>query len=205
MLRPVYPSSPWNLNATAHVSFWRVPSKDFRVSLGEGIEPLSILRSVLVATGFVNYEATGDLTYRELFLAVLVKAQRKWAVNVPLIWVDSAAALQGGRDLWAIPKQLASFSIHGSKLSADSPDPQSRLAELSFTPRIRLPGRPEGSAYVIQARLGTLLRTPMSASTQIEYGSGRWYIPEASPLSILRGRWPLFSVKFSAARVRFGA
>jgi len=40
---------------------------------------------------------------------------------VPWIWVDSEASQAGGRALWAIPKDAASFQLQGAGSSAETP------------------------------------------------------------------------------------
>ncbi len=58
---------------------------------------------------FVEYAPRGVLPYRELLVALLVLGRRGVWYTIPRIWVDSAQSRIGGRELWAIPKELASF------------------------------------------------------------------------------------------------
>ncbi len=201
-----YPPSPWRLNATAYVSMWRLPVRGLQLSLGERIDAAVLLGSVNLASGFVIYEAGGDLEYRELFLAVLARADGKLGVTVPSIWVDSTRALAGGRELWGIPKQLASFETDGQTLAATANDaPDLPIAKIVFDKGWRVPGRYRSRASVVQQSASTLLRTPVLVSAQIEFGRAQWYIPEASALSLLRGRAPLLSFKLIQAQIQFGA
>jgi hypothetical protein len=198
-----YPPSPWTLNATAYVSLWRVPAKDWPIALGMGIRELTLFGSLILCTGFVEYEPGGDLQYRELFLAVLARAGVRWGANLPLIWVDSVPSLEGGRELWAIPKQLAALHVENRTLHAVTNGRP--IASVSFEPRRRLLRRFPIRGTVMQARGSELVRTPIRVSAGIERIRAQWYIPQDSPLSVLQDRVPILSLRLSQARLRFGA
>ncbi len=198
-----YPPSPWSLNATAYVSLWRVPAKDWLITLGTGICELRLFGSVILCSGFVEYEPGGDLQYRELFLAVLARAGMRWGANVPLIWVDSIASLDGGRELWAIPKQLATVHVENRTLRAAANGYP--IASMSFEPGRRLLRRVPIRATVMQARGSELICTRIHVSAGIERIRAQWYIPQDSPLSVLQDRVPIMSLRLSQARLRFGA
>jgi hypothetical protein len=198
-----YPPSPWTLNATAYVSLWRVPATHWPVTLGTGIRELTLFGSVMLCSGFVDYEPGGDLQYRELFLAVLVRAGARLGATLPLIWVDSIASLEGGRALWAIPKQLAVVHVENRTLRAVSNGRP--IASMSFETGRRLLRRLPIRATVMQARGSELVRTPIHVSAEVERIRAQWYIPQDGPLSVLQDRVPLMSLRLSQARLRFGA
>jgi hypothetical protein len=198
-----YPPSPWTLNATAYVSLWRLPAKDWPITLGTGIRELTLFGSVILCSGFVDYGPGGDLGYRELFLAVLARAGAQWGASLPLIWVDSSASLEGGRALWAIPKQLATLNVENRTVHAVTNG--RAIASMSFEPGRRLLRRFPIRATVMQARGSELVRTPIHVSAGIERIRAQWYIPQDSPLSVLQERVPIMSLRLSQARLRFGA
>lgn len=94
-----YPPSPWHLRGTVHLTWWWT---------GRG----------LTATIFAEYLPEGDLAYHELALVRLVW-RRGPALTIPTIWVDSAAARDGGQEMWDIPKDLAAFRMDEQSLSAE--------------------------------------------------------------------------------------
>src|SRR3954449_8724386 len=64
---------------------------------------------------FVTYEEGSQLTYHELVVTrVLKDEERGRAVTSPDIWVDSPESRAGGRELWAIPKELCDFTYDSS-------------------------------------------------------------------------------------------
>jgi hypothetical protein len=65
----------------------------------------------LATVYFASYEC-GTLRYRELIVA----RGLRWVAGFPRlvierIWVDSAASVSGGRAIWHLPKDLASFEL----------------------------------------------------------------------------------------------
>ena len=201
-----YPPSPWQLCASGHCSLWRVPAKEFHLPLPDGVHPLTAARSVWLASGFVNYGPEGDLSYRELFLAVLVRTGRGCGLHVTSIWVDSEVSLRGGRALWGVPKELAHFHITASPVPCiESYTHEGMLACSSFEARWRWPFRSRVRAIVIQTHRGALQYTPVAASARVTLGSAHWQLSDASPLRILAGRKPVLSVGLAETQVRFGA
>jgi hypothetical protein len=167
--------------------------------------PVRFGRKMLVAAGFVFYERGSELEYNELFLGVLTRSAGRIGVTIPLIWVDSPLSLRAGRELWAIPKQLARFEASTSagpfRAAADE-----ILAQVSFESRAALPFRvPIRIAILQEVDAAKVQRTALSASASIDLGTAEWTIPEGSPLRPLAGFAPLFSVRLRNARIRFGA
>jgi acetoacetate decarboxylase len=58
----------------------------------------------------VDYQPGSPLTYHELMVARAVGTGRDRRVSITDIWVDSTESRDGGRALWAIPKELCSFT-----------------------------------------------------------------------------------------------
>jgi hypothetical protein len=52
----------------------------------------------------------GTLQYDELMVGPLVRCGARMGLWVSHIWVDSAASLWGGRRIWSLPKELATFT-----------------------------------------------------------------------------------------------
>jgi hypothetical protein len=200
-----YPPPPWQLNATAYVSVWSVALAQHGPSLDTRIHPLAMRGRSAVATGFVSYEQGGDLQYDELFVAVLTRSHYGIGITIPLIWVDSSVSLLAGRELWGIPKELASFQRSDQVAFSARTQSGEALAAVLFDQRWALPWRQPIRLRVIQPILDSLRVTRAVASGSVQFGRASWDIPEHSPLSFLRQNRPLFSFEFSHARICFGA
>jgi acetoacetate decarboxylase len=91
-----YPAAPWNMTGQLWLSLFKVRAGD-HPDREPGIYGVALVR----------YEEPSPLTYGEL----LVARPFNKAVNITDIWVDSIQSVHGGRDLWAIPKDLCDFSM----------------------------------------------------------------------------------------------
>ena len=206
-----YPPEPWRLRGRMHLSVFAVP----RAALPA--LPLPPVRlpggRVPVGAAWVRYEPGGDLTYLELLAAVLVHDRGRPRVSIAHIWVDSVASRDGGRALWAIPKDLAELTIRpgadGGTVAAahTGPGPGGTAAPIgaaTFRAGRRLPGRFPVAMTVVQAGGGGLCRTPVRGSTTVRGGAGTWRLAARAPLGYLAGRRPIATLTLDDFRLRFG-
>src|SRR6478752_5977879 len=137
-----YPAAPWQMVGQLWLSIFK---------LREGVDELRPAGTYGAA--FVSYEPGSPLTYSELLVARLVPTEQHGkCVSITDIWVDSPASVAGGRELWAIPKDLCDFafeSSHRGPLSSTSWSATASrrpIASASFTdisraaPRVRFKG-----------------------------------------------------------------
>lgn len=196
-----YPPQPWNLVADARVSIWRVPVADLP---GVPAEPLVIAGHASVFTAWIDYTPPGQLSYHELLSAVAVKGRRV-SCSITDIWVDSEVSLAGGRELWAIPKDLATLDFTGGRtFTATAATADDWIATAAFTRRLALPLRLPTTFDVVQERDG-LLRTPVGAKIRPRPASADWSFNPHGPLGYLDGRRPVTSLELPASKLRFGA
>lgn len=106
-----YPPQPWHLAGQLYLSLWAVPTGRLGGRLPPGARPVGFGRFALIGIAWVRYQAGGVLQYNELVEAVLVRQGWRARLTVTSIWVDDVAARDGGRALWAIPKELADFDF----------------------------------------------------------------------------------------------
>lgn len=191
-----YPPAPWQMHGQLWLSLFRVRAGD-HPDRSPGTYGVALVR----------YEDPSPLTYGEL----LVAHPRGKAVTITDIWVDSPASMQGGRDLWAIPKDLCEFTQR-----TDTAGP---LTRTTWTTTIE--GRPIASAWFSDvSRFAP--RTPFKGSTwqQRESGEevtaaltgsskalpckGSWSFDPAGPLGWLHGKRPLASFRQADFRMSFG-
>ena len=100
---------------------------------------------------FVSYEEPGPLTYRELLVARLLDGRHR-RVRITDIWVDSVASRDGGRVLWAIPKELAELDLEETRVGP--------TAHTSFAARVS--GAEVASGQFAAAPGAALVRTPFA-------------------------------------------
>src|SRR5690242_19335923 len=111
-----FPSPPWQLRAEMWLSVFAVR--------GSG----------LYGAALADYRPGGVLAYHELLVARLVRDGRHPRVRITDIWVDSEESRDGGRSLWAIPKELADLPLQttGSRATFSGVVDGRRLADGAF-------------------------------------------------------------------------
>lgn len=194
-----YPPEPWDLGGRGRITLWRVPVAALP-GLPSGVRPLAVAGRALVATAFVEYDDSGLLGYRELLAAPLVRHRRAVGLSITDIWVDSAASRAGGRELWGIPKELATFD------GLACADPAGAIAAATFRPR-RLPALPlpwPMPTRCVQTLGGRTVHTRLRAAGRVRAASASWELAPEGPLGWLRAGRPVASVSADSFRLTFG-
>jgi hypothetical protein len=199
-----YPPAPWKMHGQLWLSLFRVREGDH-----PDREP------GVYGAALVSYEQPSPLTYSELLVARPVKAAGGRRVNITDIWVDSADSRDGGRELWAIPKDLCRF---------ERTTTGKRVQRTSWS--TTLEGTGVASARFTDVSSNTL-RTPFKGSTwqqrsPDESGAdrevvaeltcsakalpcrGSWEFSEQGPLAWLAGKRPLASFRMADFVMSFG-
>jgi acetoacetate decarboxylase len=163
-------------------------------------------------TAFVSYEEGSPLTYLELLCARLLDARRR-QVRITDIWVDSPTSVEGGRSLWAIPKDLAKLDLDDRRLGPTSFTEVAgdvdgrRIAAGQFA---GLPGaslvRAPFAATTSQVReeTGQEVVTSMTGSARPLPALATWDFDPDGPLGFLHGLRPLASFRLTDLRLTYG-
>lgn len=199
---PSYPPEPWRLRGQLHASAFLVPLADVPVDLPPGCTPVRVGRHGIVGTAWVSYEPGGVLSYREVMATLLVRRGRRVLPTIVRIWVDSAASRDGGRALWGIPKDLATFAFRGEDFAAE--DEKGPIATGTVRPRLPLPGRLPVGFSVVQWRDGAAKVSRVRARARVALASATFAADPAGPLGFLAGRRPLVSFSLRDFAMSFG-
>jgi hypothetical protein len=107
-----YPPAPWQLGGWGIATIGFVDAAAVRATVPRGVRVVSLARGkTLGGLFFLSYDR-GSLAYRELNVAAaLVRVGSRLAFWLPRLYVDSAASLAGGKDIWAVPKERARFDV----------------------------------------------------------------------------------------------
>lgn len=200
-----YPPAPWDMHGQLWLSV-------FRVRPGDHPErPAGMYGVALVA-----YEEPSPLTYSELLVARPVREAGGRRVNITDIWVDSEDSLHGGRDLWAIPKGLATFrrTTNGRGVQRTSwdvavdgvPTVSARFTDVSAGAP-RTPFR--GSTWQVwtrddHAEGGAEVVADLNGSARSLPARGSWEFDPAGPLGWLAGKRSLGTFRMSDFAMSFG-
>ncbi|MGI5241268.1 acetoacetate decarboxylase family protein [Dactylosporangium sp. CA-139066] len=194
-----YPAEPWSLRGRMYVSVFVLPAAAvpaLPAELAGAVRVVRIGGRAVIGAAWVDYRPGGDLSYRELLAAVLVRAGLRPRVTITHIWVDSVESRDGGRALWGIPKDLATFELTDERADAAG------IAGVGLRgrPGVRLPI----GFRVVQALAGAAKTTPVRATARCGPARVRWAIEPGGPLAFLAGRRPILSLVAGDFRMRFG-
>ena len=196
---PGYPPAPWGLQGQGWLSLFRVRRA--------GLRP-----DGLYVAAFVSYEPDSPLTYSELLVARVLDRRQ---VEITDIWVDSVASRDGGRALWAIPKELCDFTREHRRTGPLSRTTWSAgvgrrpIAEASFTDASKFAPRLPFGAGTRQPTLAAVEGAPVTAtfrgSAKALACRGSWAFDAAGPLGWLHGQRRVGSFRVADFRMQFGA
>ncbi len=197
-----YPPAPWHMHGSLWLSVFRLSEDvDERHPAGQ------------YGVALVSYEEPSPLTYHELLVARTSKdAAGKGAVTITDIWVDSPASQAGGRELWAIPKQLCDFdmesSFRGPVTSTDWTALADRrpIVDASFTDVSRAAPRVPFTGRVVQPGIDEHPETAnvlMKGSAKALPCRARWSFASDGPLAFLGQARQLGSFRMSSFRLSF--
>jgi len=194
-----YPAEPWDLHGHAYVGVWLLPRDLAPDPHSPATKPVRIFGRALVCAAFFVYEEPSPLTYDEIMATVLVREGWRLRVSITRIWVNSEASRDGGRDLWAIPKELADFEVaRHSSYAAQG------IGSLVVRRVRRLPGRLPLGFHIAQDRAGTLLVSPVTGRIRFGLATARWSLAGDGPLGFLNGRKPLLTLACRPFHLLFG-
>lgn len=199
-----YPPAPWSMHGQLWLSLFRVR---------EGDHPDRVPGVYGVA--LVSYETPSPLTYSELLVARPVKAAGGRRVNITDIWVDSQDSLEGGRTLWAIPKDLCDFerTTTGDRVQRTSwstsldgvPVASARFTDVSRNaPRVPFKGSTWQQRGVDEPGADREVVAELSGSARGLPCRGTWSFDAKGPLAWLAGKRPLASFRMSDFQMSFG-
>lgn len=195
-----YPPAPWHMHGQLWLSLFRVREGD-HPERDPGVYGVALVR----------YDEPSPLTYGELLVARQAPTSAGKAVTITDIWVDSPNSVRGGRELWAIPKDLCDFDIdvstRGPVTRANwtvslqgAPIASARFTDLSRA-AIRLPFK--GRTWQ-QRETGEEVTARLTGSSKALPARGHWEFDPDGPLGWLAGKRSLASFRQADFTMSFG-
>ncbi|MEV7396605.1 acetoacetate decarboxylase family protein [Aeromicrobium sp. NPDC092404] len=194
-----YPAEPWDLHGHAYVGVWLLPRGTAPLPAAPSTKAVTLFGRTVVCAAFFVYEQPSPLTYDEIMATVLVREGWRPRVSITHIWVNSVPSRDGGRRLWAIPKDLADFEVgRHSSYAAQG------IGSLAVRRVRRLPWRLPLGFRIAQDRAGTLLVSPVTGRIRLGLATARWTLAADGPLGFLNGRKPLLTIACRPFHLLFG-
>ena len=200
-----YPPEPWTLVGRMDMSTFLVPTDTLPTATWpDGWRPLAPGGRTPVGVAWVDYAPGGVMSYRELLVAVAGRIGTRVRPHIVAIWVDSPASRDGGRELWGIPKGLASFGgdADAPTMTLEGADRPAATARLRHGPR--LPGRPHVGFTLAQDLHGRAWESPVTSRATLGTLRADWRFDVEGPLPFLAGRRPIVSATLHDFAMLFG-
>ena len=190
----VYPPAPWRMAGHMWFTTFKVDTDvdEFRPAGNYNV-------------AFVDYRSGSELVYSELMVGRIIgEGKHRNFYTITDIWVDLPASVRGGREIWAVPKGLATFSTQESargplartswSCSVDGrPTVSAHFTDLSrLAPPFPIRGRtfqprlPEGDGDKVSSMRSRVRALPCKSS---------WDFHPDGPLAWLRAGVPRFSCR----------
>ncbi len=132
-----YPPAPWRFRGGAWVGLFLADRPLLPPAALKYVLP-----SRLVVVALIRYRE-GTLQYDELIIGALARRRLSVGLHVHHIWVDDTQSFAGGRQIWGLPKEFASFTWVGPTVHvADAAGPILTLRidpRTALLPRLPLP------------------------------------------------------------------
>ena len=203
-----YPAAPWHMVGSLWLTLFKVAERV------DDLRPAGIY-----GAAFVSYEEGSPLVYSELLVARPISTDSGSTrggrrVTITDIWVDSAASVAGGRELWGIPKGLCDFSLEsehrGPFTTTEWTARQGRTPIAAATFRDvsraapRLPFKGGTWQPGIDDTGGEERTATLQGSSKALPARAHWDINPDGPLGFLAGARQLASFRQAAFRMSFG-
>lgn len=194
-----YPAEPWDLHGHALVGVFLLPKGTAPPPHHAGTPRIRLFGRTIVAAAFFRYDEPSPLTYDEIMATQLVREGLRPRVSITHIWVDSPASRDGGRDLWAIPKELAEFERETDRSYVARTIGRLRVSRLRMLP-FRLPV----AFRLAQDRDGALVVSPVRGRVRLGLVRGSWTFDRDGALGFLAGRRPILTLAIRPFHLIFG-
>ncbi len=183
---PRYPEPPWQMHGFAVMC--PVITRARQLELPAGLEPVAAAGRATGMIGYVEYLPPSPLTYHELiWMPCQVRFRSsggsvRRGYYVARMYVDDEATLAGGREIWGLPKTLATFSRiddHVSIRADDGTDLDLTFRGLgprfSAKTRVTTLQAPEGADVIrFRGSFDSRSRAAMLRVTRIEDAHPAW-------------------------------
>jgi acetoacetate decarboxylase len=188
-----YPPAPWRIAGPAAIVPVLIPLAIARRHVPGDVEVVAVAPGrtaggLLVA----RYEPGSTLAYGELLVfPALTRVRGSLGMWISHAYVDSPASLAGGRRMWGVPKDLATFAWRPGGVTITREDGTPLLGAAWRTPRrtLPLPGSTRSNGTV-----GGVDRRAFAGGGRLTMGPARVDVdvPAASPFAALglAGRRP---------------
>ncbi len=188
-----YPQPPWTLKGYAFVTLQLLDIARVRPLIPEKLNIISVFPGKTVGGVYLSKYSSGSvLEYSELIIiAGFLSYEGKFGGWVSHIYVDNPDSVEGGREVWGLPKQLAQFTWTENSVTVSQAN--NLLCRLDYNRQsLGIPLKLSASTFSRQG--SNLLIFPAMVEASFGLVSSKLEIPSTSPFASLNISQPILTV-----------
>lgn len=201
-----YPQAPWTLKGFAFQTLHLIDIATASPFIPPELEIVSAAPGkTLGGVYLAQYEAGSSLEYNELIVvAGVVRREQTIGAWVSHIYVDNPDSVAGGREIWGMPKELATFDWQSGTRQVVVQQDDRVLCSLSSSWRVSL--LRQTIAFPVYSLLNSnFLRFNATASANFGLIGARLDVPEVSPFGRLIDTMPISAFSADSLDLRVDA
>jgi acetoacetate decarboxylase len=193
-----YPPAPWHLYGTALASFQAIDLATAKQFVPIDFDIVSVLPGKTLSCLYLSsYNPSSTLQYHELIVApAFVSYRGKIGAWISHIYVDNPHSVEGGRNIWGLPKQMADFTWDERQVTVSQE--RNCLCRVDRSP-LELPlslwGNFKISGIVFSGLDRDILSFQGDVSSWLKWTPSSLTIPPSSPFASIDFSHSLFSVR----------
>jgi acetoacetate decarboxylase len=200
-----YPSAPWHLYGTALQSFHPIDVEKAKQFVPLDFDIVSVLPGKTVGSLYLSvYEPHSTLQYHELIVVpALVRHRGKIGAWISHIYVDNPQSVEGGRNIWGLPKQMADFTWDDRQVTVSHDNNMMcQVDRSSIEVPLSLWQKIKASADVFGGLERDVLAFQGNLEAQLNWSPFKLNIPAQSPFAAIELGDPLFTVQFDGLHLK---
>lgn len=192
-----HPYPPWTLCGHGLQTVHLLDVDRVRPFIPPSLEIISVLPGKTVGSVYVaRYNSDSTLPYSELIVASgLVQHNRQIGSWISHIYVDNPQSVEGGREIWGLPKELAEFEW---RTDASVKVTQAGIVLCTLNCNWQIPGLSQPlSSPVFSLQNNELICFTGDWRSKFNLAGVKLSIPDTSPFSDLNIKRPLLSLSLN--------
>jgi acetoacetate decarboxylase len=193
-----YPPAPWNLYGNALQSLHLVDLERAKALVPADLETISVLPGKTLGGLYLSiYDASSTLSYHELIVvAALVRHKRTIGFWISHIYVDHPDSMEGGRNIWGLPKEIADFVWRDREVQVSQGNrPLCRIQYSQVGLPLPLLGKSKISSNVFGGLAQDILLFQGDIKGELKWIQYRLTVPPESPFAKVSLGHPWFAVQ----------
>jgi acetoacetate decarboxylase len=199
LMTMTYPPAPWHLYGNALQSFHLIDWESAKALVPSDLEIVSVLPGKTLGSLYLSaYDSRSTLSYHELIVvAALVRYQGTIGSWVSHIYVDHPESVEGGRNIWGLPKEMADFTWGDRDIQVaqgNTPLCQAQYGQAELP--LSLWGKSNLSGNVFGGLAQDILAFQGSFEARLKWIQCRFTIPTESPFAAMNLGHPWVTLQF---------